>query len=455
MKQTLWHLKDWNCLNNEDKEPYAGSFNIRGMDMKKIVAFMKSMKLSIVLLMVLGAASVVGTVIPQNESPQFYTQNYGSLFNSLREFLDLDNVYFSWWYIAITGLLSVNLTTCIILRLPRVIRQIKTVPEAKDNLAENNFLFKAGSSDVEKLFEVMGFKKPVRTGDNTYASAKSTFGHLGSWLLHLGILFIMVFFTLGNIFAYETNLYGVPGTMGKLEGKDLYMKINSFNVNFRDDYTVEQYISNIDILNKEGDVLKSGDVSVNSPLRYNHYSFYQNSMGYAVNLKVYKENQSIYEDVFYQSEVYVNDDKSFAVQFVSFYPDMEMTAEGPRTKSPRFDNPHMLYVIFYNGYMAGMNVSPMGRPVSYGEYSFTVDNPTEFTQINIRRDLFTPMAMAGAAVLLVGIILTFYFVPMTLYAKENQGEWSFYLISKKNVDTAKSNLLFKYENYKRGESYGS
>lgn len=451
----LWHWKDWNCLSNEDKEPYVGSFNIRGMDMKKFMAFMKSMKLSIVLLVVLGAASVVGTVIPQNESPQFYAQNYGSVFNSLLGFLDLDNLYFSWWYMAITGLLLVNLTTCIILRLPRVIRQMRIVPEPENRLSKKNFLFKTGILDLEKLFKVMGFKKPVRTGDNTYASAKNSLGHLGSWLLHLGILFIMVFFTLGNIFAYETNLYGIPGTMGKLEGRDLYMKINSFHVDFREDYTVEQYISSIDILNEEGDVLKSGNVSVNSPLRYNHYSFYQNSMGYAVNMKVYKEGQQIYEDVFYQSEVYVNDDKSFAVQFVSFYPDMEMTAEGPRTKSPRYDNPHLLYVIFYNGYMAGMNVSSMEKTVSYGEYSFTVDNPTEFTQINIRRDLFTPMAMAGAAVLLWGILSTFYFVPMTLYAEGNEGEWSFYLISKKNVDTAKSNLLIKYEDYKRGESYGS
>lgn len=410
------------------------------------------MKLGVILLLMLGVTSVAGTMIPQNESVQFYAQNYGSKFNNLLQLLELDNVYYSWWYAFIVTLLIINLTTCIITRLPSVVRHMKSVPDGRGALIEKNLLFEVEAEGViENLSAHMGFKKLKEIDENIYASRKNNIGYMGSWMLHLGILLIIVFFALGNRFAYETNLYGVPGTMGQLENTDLFMKINSFDVKFRDDFTAEQYITNIDIINNKQEVLKIGDVSVNSPLRYNHYSFYQNSMGYAVNLKVYEGEEKIHDDVFYQSEVYVSDGKKFAVQFMNFYPDMEMTGEGSKTITPYFNNPYMLYAVFYEGYMADMNVVPCNSSIIYREFSFTVDRPQEFTLINIRKDLFTPFAFLGALILIAGIMVTFYLVPVTLYAVKTKETALFYICSKKNNEMIKIKLLLKYDDFKRGE----
>ncbi|WP_019230297.1 cytochrome c biogenesis protein ResB [Sedimentibacter sp. B4] len=418
----------------------------------KILSIIKSMKLGVILLVMLGVTSVAGTMIPQNESVQFYAQNYGSKFNNLLQLLELDNVYYSWWYAFIVTLLIINLTTCIITRLPSVVRHMKSVPDGRGALIEKNLLFEVEAEGViENLSAHMGFKKLKEIDENIYASRKNNIGYMGSWMLHLGILLIIVFFALGNRFAYETNLYGVPGTMGQLENTDLFMKINSFDVKFRDDFTAEQYITNIDIINNKQEVLKSGDVSVNSPLRYNHYSFYQNSMGYAVNLKVYEGEEKIHDDVFYQSEVYVSDGKKFAVQFMNFYPDMEMTGEGPKTITPYFNNPYMLYAVFYEGYMADMNVVPCNSSIIYREFSFTVERPQEFTLINIRKDLFTPFAFLGALILIAGIMVTFYLVPVTLYAVKTKETALFYICSKKNNEMIKIKLLLKYDDFKRGE----
>ncbi|WP_312832166.1 cytochrome c biogenesis protein ResB [Sedimentibacter saalensis] len=418
----------------------------------KILSIIKSMKLGVILLVMLGVTSVAGTMIPQNESVQFYAQNYGSKFNNLLQLLELDNVYYSWWYAFIVTLLIINLTTCIITRLPSVVRHMKSVPDGRGALIEKNLLFEVEAEGViENLSAHMGFKKLKEIDENIYASRKNNIGYMGSWMLHLGILLIIVFFALGNRFAYETNLYGVPGTMGQLENTDLFMKINSFDVKFRDDFTAEQYITNIDIINNKQEVLKIGDVSVNSPLRYNHYSFYQNSMGYAVNLKVYEGEEKIHDDVFYQSEVYVSNGKKFAVQFMNFYPDMEMTGEGPKTITPYFNNPYMLYAVFYEGYMADMNVVPCNSSIIYREFSFTVDRPQEFTLINIRKDLFTPFAFLGALILIAGIMVTFYLVPVTLYAVKTKETALFYICSKKNNEMIKIKLLLKYDDFKRGE----
>jgi cytochrome c biogenesis protein len=309
-----------------------------------------------------------------------------------------------------------------------------------------------GEGDIEGLSAYIGFKKLRKIDENIYASRKYNIGYMGSWMLHLGILLIIAFFTLGNRFAYETNLYGVPGTMGQLENTDLFMQINSFRAKFRDDFTAEQYITNIDILNSKQETVKSGDVSVNSPLRYKGYSFYQNSMGYAVNLKVYEGEENIHDDVFYQSKVYVSDGKKFAVQFMNFYPDMEMTGEGPKTISPYFNNPYMLYAVFYEGYMADMNIVPCGSTINYKEFSFIVDSPQEFTLINIRKDLFTPFALLGALILIAGIMITFYFSPVTLYAVRTNDTILFYICSKKNNEMTRTKLLLKYDEFiKTGE----
>ncbi len=410
------------------------------------------MKLGIILLVVLGVTSVAGTMIPQNEDVQFYAQNYGSKFNNLVQLLELDNVYYSWWYVLIVILLVINLTTCIITRFPSVVRHMKALPDGERVLTDKNLHFETeGDADIDIISARIGFGKIKKIDENVYAARKNNIGYMGSWMLHLGILLIIIFFALGNRYAYETNLYGVPGTIGQLVNTDLSMKINSFDARFRDDFTAEQYVTNIDILNEKNEVLKSGEVSVNSPLRYNHYSFYQNSMGYAVNLKVYEGDENIHDDVFYQSEVYVSYSKKFAVQFVNFYPDMEMTAEGPKTITPYFNNPYVLYAVFYEGYMADMNIVPCGSTVNYREFSFTVDSPQEFTLINIRRDLFTPFAFLGALILMSGIMVTFYFSPSTLYAVKNNDSVLFYICSKKNNDMTRMKLLLKYDEFKRGE----
>lgn len=410
------------------------------------------MKLGVILLVLLGVTSVAGTMIPQNESVQFYAQNYGSKFNNLIQLLELNNVYYSWWYVFIVIMLIINLTTCIITRLPSVIRKMKSLPDGGGSFTEKNLLLEVeGDGDIKNLSGHLGFKKLRKIDEYTYAARKNNIGYMGSWILHLGILLIMVFFALGNRYAYETNLYGVPGTIGQLENTDLHMKINSFDAKFRDDFTAEQYITNVDILNNKQETVKSGNVSVNLPLRYKGYSFYQNSMGYAVNLKVYEGEENIHNDVFYQSEVYVSDGKKFAVRFMNFYPDMEMTGEGPKTVSPYFNNPYMLYAVFYEGYMADMNVVPCGSTINYKEFSFIVDSPQEFTLINIRKDLFTPFAFLGALILIAGIMSTFYFSPVTLYAVRTTETTLFYICSKKNNEITRTKLLLKYDDFKKGE----
>ncbi len=75
-----------------------------------------SVKLAVVLILLMALACVLGTLIIQNKLPQEYVAHYGDSLASLLRLLQLDNVFQSYWFVLLLGLLCVNLTCCTIER---------------------------------------------------------------------------------------------------------------------------------------------------------------------------------------------------------------------------------------------------------------------------------------------------------------------------------------------------
>jgi cytochrome c biogenesis protein ResB len=84
--------------------------------------FFTSIKLTVVLLIVIVIASVIGTVIPQDEEPAIYVRNYGETMYRLLLAIGFTKVYHSWWFIGLLLLFSVNLLLCTINRFPFKLR---------------------------------------------------------------------------------------------------------------------------------------------------------------------------------------------------------------------------------------------------------------------------------------------------------------------------------------------
>ena len=77
-----------------------------------------SVKLTVVVLILLAATSVVGTLIPQNADPVAYVRAYGEFVYRLLEVIDIFDMYHSWWFQTLIGILTVNITVCTIKRWP-------------------------------------------------------------------------------------------------------------------------------------------------------------------------------------------------------------------------------------------------------------------------------------------------------------------------------------------------
>lgn len=413
---------------------------------KKLWNLLHSMKFGIILLIIIGLSSIAGTLIPQDNVIGFYETTYSPFVFQMIKTFSLHKVYSSWWFITMVAILTINLTLCSIKRLPLVIKKIQKVPSLKLEDDKKSYTFKKDVSsklDINSLFKKSGFKKvdEKETENGTfYFSKKNSIGHAGSWITHLGLLIIIVSYTFGKVAGFETFIHGVPGSIHEIEGTDYWLEIEDFTIDFRDDHTVNQYLSEIKITDNESNYSKKGDVKVNHPFRAKNMNIYQNGTGWAVDVSLKKNGEDFSARTLYNSELYLDDNKNIALQFVNFYPDYDDSMGKPHTLSPYLNNPKLLYVIFYEGYRVDMNVCNMGDEIVWEEYSFTVDNPQMFTLLQIGNDPGMKFAAFGGFILILGIVLAFYIHPKELKVfKEKEGNYKIW------ADTPKNEEIFKNE----------
>ena len=67
-----------------------------------------SMKLGIILLMIIGLLSIIGTVIPQENPLKYYETNYSQIVYEIIKAFSLYKVYDSWWFIALISVFSLK-----------------------------------------------------------------------------------------------------------------------------------------------------------------------------------------------------------------------------------------------------------------------------------------------------------------------------------------------------------
>ena len=84
--------------------------------MKTVWRFFSSVRLAIILLIFLTLASILGTLIPQQQTPEEYTAHYGSLSRIITA-IDLDRLYQSAWFIGLLLVFSLNIVVCSLTRL--------------------------------------------------------------------------------------------------------------------------------------------------------------------------------------------------------------------------------------------------------------------------------------------------------------------------------------------------
>ena len=399
--------------------------------MKKLFRFLFSMKFALILLGILLAACVAGSVLPQKEAASYYMSAYSQQAGGAILALGLDDVFHCPWFVVLAIVLCLNLLGCNLVRFPALLRRTGSgfTPEKYVSAGRHRELLH--STAPEALFTGSGFRNLVKgtdtDGRETLYSVKNKAGLWGAWLCHLGMLIVIIGFGLGQMRQEEYAVYGVPGQTKPVEGTPYELTVDDFEVALREDDTVEQYTASITMKDTRSGETQSGQTSVNHPTSLFGMRCYQNSTGWAANVQIYKDEDLIQETVLCAGEyVDVEDKEGLSIVFAAFYPDYVQAEDGtPRTASSKLNNPAYLYRLYYQNEILGMNVLMAKEVITVDAYTIIFKDPQNYTLIQIKRDPFTWLAAIGAVIVMIGLILAFYLRTAEVYAvKKQEGDWS-------------------------------
>lgn len=91
-----------------------------------LLEFLGSMNLAITLLVAIAVASVVGTVLKQNEPYQNYIVKFGPFWFEVFQNLGLYDVYSAGWFLVILAFLVVSTSVCIYRNAPQMLRDMRS-----------------------------------------------------------------------------------------------------------------------------------------------------------------------------------------------------------------------------------------------------------------------------------------------------------------------------------------
>ncbi len=286
-----------------------------------ILWFFSSVSVAVIILILLAAISIIGTVLQQENIGdvadnlklfeafvgKFSSGDHDQIHATAERLFELSGrlgfytLYHTWYFYTLLALLAASLTVCSLRRLPRtyevMARPRVALEEATLRASPNRRSYTvrlpvaAAADGVAGALRKAGYRLRAeeRDGVRYLFGQKGTYSRLGVYVTHLSILIVLAGGIMGNLYGFKGYLQVTEGEAEDrfvLRGRGQQQKRLPFQVRC-DDFTVEyypgssrpkDYFSNLTIIDGGTEVL-SQRIEVNSPLVYDDIWFYQSSYG--------------------------------------------------------------------------------------------------------------------------------------------------------------------------------
>jgi cytochrome c biogenesis protein len=162
------------------------------------------MRFAIALLTVICIASIIGTVLKQQEPYANYVNQFGPFWAEIFAKVSLFAVYSAWWFLLILLFLVISTSLCVARNTPQILRDLKNF---KEHLRESSFKAFAHNSvwtkasqptvavgHIQQAFAGMGWKtKSQARAEGTLIAAKAGGGHkIGYIAAHSAIVLVCI-----------------------------------------------------------------------------------------------------------------------------------------------------------------------------------------------------------------------------------------------------------------------
>lgn len=168
------------------------------------IELLSSMRFAISLLTLISIASIIGTVLKQNEPMPNYVNQFGPFWFEVFSKLGLYSVYSAWWFLLIMGFLVLSTTLCITRNAPKMLKDMRSWRENVREQSLRNFHHKvewqsgalrpALIKQVSTQLAADGYKFKVLERENaTLIAAKQGTGNKWGYIFaHSAIVIICI-----------------------------------------------------------------------------------------------------------------------------------------------------------------------------------------------------------------------------------------------------------------------
>lgn len=279
---------------------------------REILPILADLRLAIALLLTIAICSISGTIIEQGESLAFYQENYpekpalfGFLTWKLILLLELDHVYRTWWFLSILILFGSSLTACTFTRQFPALKAANRwkfyhKKEQFEKLALSAELETASLKSLTQILEQRGYQV-FQEGNKLYGR-KGIIGKIGPIIVHASMLIILAGSILGSMTGFIGQEVVASGETFKIKNivdagafanleatKNWSVKVNRFWIDYTPEGKIDQFYSDLSILDKNSEEVDRKTIFVNQPIRYNGVTMYQADWGIsAVQVRINK-----------------------------------------------------------------------------------------------------------------------------------------------------------------------
>lgn len=289
---------------------------MKSIRFKQLLKIFTDLKFAIFILILIAAASSLGSFIEQDEPISFYQENY-QLEKPIYGFinwqtiisLEIDHVYRAWWFLSLLIILGICLISCTATRQFPLFINSKEYIFKKDKKSFNNLPFFVQLESFFYIKEMVLLKLQkmnfyLYQTENLIYGYRGLIGRISPILVHLSLIIILggsAFGAFKNFKAQEIlpkgELFHIqnPIKAGLLTTiPQINTRVNDFWVEYEQN-KIHQFYSNLSILDNYGNEIKEQTISVNNPLRYKNVDFYQSDWN-LIGIRVKKLNENkIYE----------------------------------------------------------------------------------------------------------------------------------------------------------------
>ncbi len=284
---------------------------------------LRSMRTAIILLLMLAAAAVVGSLIPQiPNSPervaayQLDHPLWGSFFSAAGFF----DVFGSWWFALITGLLFVSLIACLLPRSRALWRAARARPiQARELDSFPSYQERRvaappvdATKAASKILRRKRYRVELDAGGVAIAAEKGFLREIGSLAFHWAFLILLVAVIVGKGTGYVGHATIVEGQTwvdarlnydgdlrtgrffaGGFSGTQI--TLTDFEDAYRQSGIPMDFHSQLQLVGPDGGEPRDVDVRINHPSVFNGIRIFQYGFGWAAMIQVHEGDRTLFD----------------------------------------------------------------------------------------------------------------------------------------------------------------